>query len=151
MLILRRLGGLELQLKPIRNQRNKLTIRGLALGVAHGVAKEALQGVEIAPVPGDLDGVADGPFYPARCCLEGLRHLGVQDLRDGVRGLSAHAGGFQERRKRKGFIAFFIVPYSTALRGVASIIAYSNFIVKFQPNKHLKMQFVLIFIANTVQ
>ena len=151
VLILGRLGALELQLKPVCNERNKLTVGGLALGVAHRVAKEALQGVQIAPVPGHLDGVANGPLYPAWGSLEGLGYLGVEDLGDGVRGLSAHAGGFQERRKRKGFIAFFIVPYSTALRGVASIIAYSNFIVKFQPNKHLKLQFIGIFITNTVQ
>ena len=140
-----------MQLEPVRNQCDKLTVRGLALGVAHRVAEEALQGVEIAPVPGYLDGVADGPFYPAGGGLEGFGYLGVEDLGDGVRELSAHAGGFQERRKRKGFIAFFIVPYSTALRGVVSIIAYSNFIVKFQPNKHLKLQFIGILITNTVQ
>ena len=139
VLILGRLGGFELQLKPVCYQCDKLTIRGLALGVAHRVAEEALQGVEIAPVPGYLDGVANGPFYPAGGGLEGFGHLGVENLGDGVRGLSAHAGGFQERRNRKGFIAFFIVPYSTALRAVVSIIAYSNFIVKLQPNKHSKL------------
>ena len=150
-LILRRLGALELKLQPVSDKRDKLTIRGLALGITHRVAKEALQGVQVPSVPGYLDGVANGPLYPAWGGLEGLGHLGVQNLGDGVRGLSAHAGGFQERRNRKGFIAFFIVPYSTALRGVASIIAYSNFIVKFQPNKHLKLQFIGIFITNTVQ
>ena len=62
--ILGRLGALELQLKPVSNQGDKLTIGGLALGVAHRVAKEALQGVQVSPVPGYLDGVADGPFYP---------------------------------------------------------------------------------------
>ena len=62
--VLGRLGALELELQAVSDQGYKLTIRGLALGVAHRVAKEALQGVEIAPVPGDLDGVADGPFYP---------------------------------------------------------------------------------------
>ena len=151
VLILRRLGALELELQAIRNQCDELTIRRLALGVAHRVAKKALQGVQVSSVPGDFDGVANGPLYPGRRGLEGFGHLGVEDLGDGVRGLSAHAGGFQERRKRKGFIAFFIVPYSTALRGVASIIAYSSFIVKFQPNKHLKFQFIGIFITNTVQ
>ena len=137
--ILRRLGALELQLEPVRDQGNKLTVRGLALGVRYRVAKEALQGVEIAPVPGYLDSVANGPLYPGRGGLEGFGHLGVENLGDGIRGLSAHAGGFQERRNRKGFIAFFIVPYSTALRAVVSIIAYSNFIVKLQPNKHSKL------------
>ena len=138
-------------MQPVRDQCDELTVGGLPLGIAYRVAKEALQGVQVSPVPGYLDGVADGPFYPWGGGLEGFGHLGVEDLGDGIRGLSAHAGGFQERRKRKGFIAFFIVPYSTALRGVASIIAYSNFIVKFQPNKHLKLQFIGIFITNTVQ
>ena len=64
VLILGGLGGFELQLKPIRNQCNKLTVGGLPLGVADGVAEEALQGIQISPVPGDFDGVADGPFYP---------------------------------------------------------------------------------------
>ena len=64
VLILGGLGGFELQLKSICDQGNKLTIRGLSLGVAHRVAKEALQGVQVSPVPGHLDGVADGPFYP---------------------------------------------------------------------------------------
>ena len=128
-----------MQLEPVRNEGNKLTVGGFPLGIADGVAEEALQGVQVTPVPGHFDGVTDGPLYPAGGGLEGFGYLGVEDLGDGVRGLSAHAGGFQKRRKRRGFIAFFIVPYSTALRGVVSIIAYSNFIVKFQPNKRLKL------------
>ena len=139
VLILGRLGALELQLQPICNQGNKLTVCGLPFGIADGIAKEALQGVQVSPVPGDFDGVANGPLYPAWGGLEGFGDLGIQNLGDGIRGLSAHAGGFQERRNRKGFIAFFIVPYSTALRAVVSIIAYSNFIVKLQPNKHSKL------------
>ena len=43
-----------------------------------------MQGVEIAPVPGYLDGVANGPFYPAWGGLEGFGHLGVENLGDGV-------------------------------------------------------------------
>ena len=62
--VLGRLGGFELQLQSIRNERNKLTVGGLSLGIADGIAKEALQGVQVSPVPGYLDGVADGPFYP---------------------------------------------------------------------------------------
>ena len=71
-------------MQPVRDQGDKLTVGGLALGVAHGVAKEALQGVEIAPVPGYLDGVANGPLYPGRGGLEGFGHLGVENLGDGV-------------------------------------------------------------------
>ena len=138
-------------MQPVSDQGDELRIRGLPLGIADGIPEEALQGIQVPSIPGHFNCVANGPLYPTWRCLKGLGNLGIQDLRDGVRGLSAHAGGFQERRNRKGFIAFFIVPYSTALRGVASIIAYSNFIVKFQPNKHLKLQFIGIFITNTVQ
>ncbi len=84
MLILRRLGGLELQLKPIRNQRNKLTIRRLPLGIAHRIPKEPLQGIQIAPIPGYLDGVANRPLHPAGGRPEGFRYLGIEYLRDGV-------------------------------------------------------------------
>ena len=35
---LRRFGGFELKLELVRNQGDELRIRGLALGVAHGVA-----------------------------------------------------------------------------------------------------------------
>ena len=62
--ILRRLGRLQLELQAVRDQSYELTVCGLPLGVAHGIAEEALQGVQISPVPGDFDGVADGPFYP---------------------------------------------------------------------------------------
>ena len=104
--ILRRLGALELQLQPVRDQSDELTICGLALGVAHRVAKEALQGVEIAPVPGDLDGVANGPLYPGRRGLEGFGHLGVEDLGDGVDGLRPAVG----LPGGVGLIALFVVP-----------------------------------------
>ena len=43
--ILRRLGGLQLQLELVRDQSDELRIGGLALGIGHGVAKESLQGV----------------------------------------------------------------------------------------------------------
>ena len=43
-----------------------------------------MQRIQIAPIPGYFDGVADGPLYPGRRGLEGLCHLGVQDFRDGV-------------------------------------------------------------------
>ena len=62
--ILGGLSGFELELEPVRNEGDKLTIRRLPLGIADGVAKEALQRVQVSPVPGHFDGVADGPFYP---------------------------------------------------------------------------------------
>ena len=81
------LGGFELKLELVRNQGDKLGVCGLSLGVAHSVAEEALQSVQIAPVPGHLDGVADGPLYPGRRGAEGLCHLGVEHLGNGVDGV----------------------------------------------------------------
>ena len=82
----------------VRNQGDELRVGGLSLGVADGVAEEPLQGIQIAPIPGYLDGVPDCPLHPAGRGAEGLRHLGVQDLGDGVACLTARWGGFQERK-----------------------------------------------------
>ena len=104
--ILYHLRALQLQLEPVRNEGDEFTVRGLALGVTHRVAKEALQGVQIPSVPGDFDGVANGPLYPAGGGLEGLGHLGVQDLGDGVRAVGPPEG----TARRMGLIALFVVP-----------------------------------------
>ena len=68
----------ELELQLVRDEGDEFRVGGLALGIADGVAEEALQGVQIAPVPGDFNGVANGPLHSGRSCLEGFRHLGVQ-------------------------------------------------------------------------
>ena len=112
--ILRRLGGLELQLKPIRNQRNKLTIRRLPLGIAHRVAKEALQGIQVSPVPGYLDGVANGTLYPAGGRPEGFCYLGIQHLRDGVAGLRPAV----EASRRKQIYCFVCCPIDLSSIGL---------------------------------
>ena len=78
--VLQCLAALELLLQPVRNQGDELTVGGLSLGVADGVAEEALQCVQVTPVPGHFDGVADGPLYPAGGGLEGFGYLGVEDL-----------------------------------------------------------------------
>ena len=78
--ILGRLGSFQLELQAVSNQGDELTVGGLPLGIADGVAEEALQGVQVSPVPGYLDGVADGPLYPAGGGLEGFGYLGVEDL-----------------------------------------------------------------------
>ena len=80
-----RLGGFELELQFISDQGDELRVGGLALGVADGIAKESLQGVQIAPVPGYLDGVPDRPLHSGRRGAEGLRHLRVEHLGDGIR------------------------------------------------------------------
>ena len=43
----------------VRDHRDALTVRGFSLHVAHGVAEDTLERLDVSPVPGDLDGVAD--------------------------------------------------------------------------------------------
>ena len=84
-------GGFQLQLELVCDQGDKLRIGGLSLCVGNRVAKEPLQGIQIPSVPGHFDGVADGTLYPAGRGLEGLGHLGVEYLGDGVDGVpTAH-------------------------------------------------------------
>ena len=87
-----RLGALELKLQFVRDEGDELRIGGLALGIGHGVAEEPLERIQIAPVPGDFDGVADGPLHPAGGGAEVLGHLGVEHLGDGVACLTARWG-----------------------------------------------------------
>ena len=81
-----------MKLQLIRDKSDKFGIGRFSLGVADGIAKESLQGVQIAPVPGDFDGVADGPLHSGRGGLEGFCHLGVQYLGDGIGVLTARLG-----------------------------------------------------------
>ena len=71
---------------------DELGIRGFSLGIGNRVPKEPLKGVQIASVPGNFDGVADGPFHTAGGGLEGLCHLGVEYLGDGIGVLTARLG-----------------------------------------------------------
>ena len=96
--VLRRLGALELELQAVSDQGYELAIRGFPLGIAHRIPEEALQRVQVPSVPSNFDGVANGPFYPAGRCLEGLGHLGVQHLGDGVAGLRPAVGASRRRR-----------------------------------------------------
>ena len=61
------------QAEAVRDHGDELTVGGLALDVAHGVAEELLQRLEVSPVPCHLDGVADfqglRPEIGARFCV----------------------------------------------------------------------------------
>ena len=83
-LVIGHLLALELKLELVRNQGDELRIGGLALCVGHGVAEEALQGVQIAPIPGDFNGMADGTLHSGWGGAEGFGHLRVEHLGDGV-------------------------------------------------------------------
>ena len=86
------LRRLQLQLELVSNQGNEFGIRGFSLGIADCIAEKSLQSVQIAPVPGYFDGVADSPLHSGRGGLECFRHLGVEYLGDGVGVLTARLG-----------------------------------------------------------
>ena len=78
------LGRLQLKLQFVSNQGDELGIGGFSFGIADGIAEKSLQRIQITAVPGNLDGVPDGPLYSGRGGLECFRHLRVQYLGDGV-------------------------------------------------------------------
>ena len=90
------LGRLQLKLELVCNKRNKFGIRGFSFGIADGIAEKSLQGIQVAPIPGHFDGVADGSFYSGRRGLECFCYLGVQYLGDGVGVLSARLGALPD-------------------------------------------------------
>ena len=111
---MRRLGALELELQPVSDKRDELTIRRLSLGIAHGIPKEPLQGIQIAPIPGYLDGVANRPLHPAGGRSEGFRYLGIEYLRDGVAGLRPAV----EASRRKQIYCFVCCPVDLSSIGL---------------------------------
>ena len=68
----------------IRNHGDEFAVRRLALDVADRIAEKLLQRVEVAAIPRDLDGVADGPLHAGGGGAELLGHGGVQHLCDGI-------------------------------------------------------------------
>ena len=87
----------------ISDKGYKFGIRGFPLGVADGIAEKSLQRIQIASVPGDFDGVADGSLHTAGGGLECLGHLGVEHLGDGVRVPDGPRRGYQEPPQNEGF------------------------------------------------
>ena len=66
----RSLGAAELELQAVGDEGDELGVRGLALYIRHGVAEKLLQHLDVAPVPCDLDRMADGSLDPRRRCVE---------------------------------------------------------------------------------
>ena len=117
-----RLGTLELKLELVRNQGDELTVGRFAFGIGNRIAEEPLEGIQVAPVPGDFNGVADGPLHSGRRGTEGFCDLRVQYLGDGVRVPDGPRRGYQEpskrERDRQRLIAFFIALFATASQGL---------------------------------
>ena len=77
-------AGLQLKLQFVCNKGDEFRIRGFSLGITDSIAEKSLQCVQISTIPGHFDGVADGTLYAGRCGLEGLCHLRIQHLGNGV-------------------------------------------------------------------
>ena len=80
-------AGFQLKLELVSDKGDEFGIRGFSLGITDGIAEKSLQSVQIASVPGYFDGVADGTLHAAWCGLEGLGHLRIQHLGDGIDGV----------------------------------------------------------------
>ena len=88
------LRRLQLKLQFVSDKGDEFGFRGFSLGIADGIAEKSLQSVQIASVPGDFDGMPDGPLHSGRGGLECLGHLRVQYLGDGIGVLTARLGAF---------------------------------------------------------
>ena len=132
---------LQLKLQFVRDKGDEFGIRGFSLGIADGIAEKSLECIQIAPVPGNFDGMPDGPLHSGRGGLECFRHLGVQYLGDGVGVLSARLGGFQKPESCRWIDWFLSCPLHNWFVGLVVMIPKSNFLVKFEGNKHLKKVF----------
>ena len=80
--------------KFVSDQGDKFWVRGFSLGIADRIAEKSLERIQIASVPGDFDGMADGTLHTAGGGLECFRHLGVEHLGDGIGVLTARLGAF---------------------------------------------------------
>ena len=72
----------------ISYHRNEFRICGLTSIILNSVAEIRIERVHVAPVPRDLDGVADGSFDSRRCGLVFLCDGGVENLGDRVDNLA---------------------------------------------------------------
>ena len=64
----------------VSDHRDELTVGGLAAQVMDGIAKVAVEGIHVSPIPCHLDGVADGAFHPAGGSAVFLGDFRVQAL-----------------------------------------------------------------------
>lgn len=96
------LGTFHLKLQFVRNQGNKLRVRGFSLGIGHRIAEEPLQGIQIPPIPGHLDGMADGSLHSRRRGAEVFGYLRIEHLGNGVACLTARLGVLPDRGVWRG-------------------------------------------------
>ena len=68
----------------VRHKRYKFAIGGLVVLAVDVVAEEGVEVLDLAPGPGHLDGVADGPLHLAGGGVEALGDARIQLLGDPV-------------------------------------------------------------------
>ena len=68
----------------IGDHGDELAIGGFSAQVMDGIAKVAIEGIHVSPVPRNLDGVADGALHPAGGSAVFLGDFRVQALGHGV-------------------------------------------------------------------
>ena len=154
ILELRRFGGFELQLQFICDKRNELTIGRFSLGIRNCVAKEPLEGIQIAPIPCHFDGVADGPFHTAGGGLECFGYLGVQYLGDGIGVPYGPPGSFARCNRRTlqrlsanvDDLLLSLSSRNSLLYGFENMITKKKGIVKREPNEHFRKFLVVLFV-----
>ena len=116
---IRHLAGFQLKLQFVCDKGDEFGIRGFSLGIADGIAEESLQSVQIASVPGYFNGMADCTFHSGRSGLEGLCHLGVEHLGDGIRVPDGPRRGFWTRSFVRCFIAFSVAHFTIGSLGLS--------------------------------
>ena len=75
-------GLIQLILQPqiIRDHGDKLRVGWFSSIILNSIAEIRIERIHVAPVPGHLDGVADGTLHAACGGLVFLRHAGVENL-----------------------------------------------------------------------
>ena len=101
---------LILQPQIISNHCNKFAIRGFTAVVLDGVAEVGVEGIDVAPVPRDLDGVTDGTLDAACGGLIFLCDRGVENFGDTVDYIRVLDG--QEDRGAEILVALDVCRYA---------------------------------------
>ena len=143
------LGRFQLKLQFVSDKGNEFRIRGFSFGIADSIAEISLECVQVPSVPGHFNGVSDSTLHSGWCGLKGFRHLGVEYFCDGIGVPYGPPGSFLDgvcetslNNKFCGCIYCFIsCPYHCWFVGLIPMITKSNFLVKFEGNKHLKKVF----------
>ena len=141
-----------MQLELISDKSDKFRIRGFSLGIADGIAEKSLQRIQVASVPGNFDGMPDGALYSAGCGLECFRHLGVEDLGDGIGvpyGPPGSLAGCSRRTLQRlsanvDDLLLSLSSRNSLLYGFENMIAKQKWKVKLEPNEHFR-KFLSVF------